>query len=283
MTEDLQNTSSPVETNPEPVITPEQFIKDELIAARKQLKNIQLYGSIVVVIIMIYVGIISVNFVRDLQPKEFATLVKGMTVGKIEETRGPLIETVRTRVPEMIKQVPDMVVSKLPEVRQHLEVTFETKLRENCQLGSANLSEKLGTYMQANKEQINALLKSANDSSSMAEIGKGLHDELLAYLDTPSSNGMSIVNQINESRVNLLDLEKTIHKLAIGKNLTDAEKKTQLAVALIANAIEAEKLQPVTLPQFSPEAMDEDKAPVADDQSNTKSAAPAAPAPAAPH
>lgn len=235
----------------QPPVDAESFLRSELADAKASLKNTQLFGSIVVLLLGIYMIVVTATFVSNLQPQQAANVVSSFVSDQIDLHRDAFVSEVETRVPAMIQQAPDVVMKQIPEVRASLEQQFETLLRKQCQATSDKLGQNLEAYLTKNKDQIKALLETTKDPNAVATLAPSIRAEVMAYLKEKPATGQSIDEQINESLSMLRDAEHRLHRLATEKKLTPAELKTRRTVAIIANTIEKEQITPLSLPKLN--------------------------------
>ncbi len=280
MTQVLATEASPDASTPPPADA-EAYVVSELIAARKMLKNLQMYGSIAVLVIAIYLGFIAYGFCDNLKAENAVKIVKGMATEQIEQHRDEFISEVQTRVPAMIQQAPDVVMAQMPTLRENIVQRFEDHLQGYCKQTTTKLGESLDDYLVKNKDQIKTVLDAGKDPNAVAALGAGIREEVMDYLKTqPAAGGESIDEQVHESLSMLTNCEQRLNRMANAKDLTAAEKKTRRAVAIIANTIDTSELTPVTLPQFDPDAVDTDNTPAGEAQPTGAAKPATAPKPA---
>jgi hypothetical protein len=238
----------PVE--PPPPMTAEAFVQAELVAARAALKMTQVVGSLLVLILGLYLIVVTTVFVSNLQPKEAASVVDAFVSEQIDTHRDAFVAEVAVQVPAMIQQTPDLVLQQIPLVRTSIEDTFETELRKQFQTSSDKLNTNLEDYIAENKAQIQAVIAATKDPRAVSELGPSIREEVMAFLKEKPATGTSIDAQITDSVSMLRDAERRLHHLATSKKLTPAEKKTRRAIAVIVNTIEKEQITPITLPKM---------------------------------
>ncbi|HOF87979.1 MAG TPA: hypothetical protein PLZ36_07735 [Armatimonadota bacterium] len=245
------------EAAPEAPVTAEAYVAKELAAARAALLRTQVIGLLVVIGFSIYLIAITRIFTLNLQPDNAVQTISGLVTGQIEEHQDAFIQDVSTRVPEMIQEIPDRVITQMPVVRGELESRFEETLTKYCEATANNLSGNLAQYIADNKEAIAAVLTASKDPDAVAKLGPSIREEVMAFLKAaPADGGPSIDAQVKESLKMLTDAESKLHHLITAKTLTATEQKTRRAIAIIANAIEAEALQPIEMPQLTLEDAD---------------------------
>ncbi|HEY3416674.1 MAG TPA: hypothetical protein VGM23_07300 [Armatimonadota bacterium] len=233
-----------------PVVSAESFIQQELADARKALRNVQIIGSILILVLAVYLGYITSGFLYNLRPDIFVQNVSGFVSGQIDSHRGAFVDEVGTRVPEMIQQAPDLALAQLKSYREQAEDRLEGELKSFCTANSEKLNASLEDYIVKNKEQIKTVLDMGKDPKGAAALGAALHHEVLAYLKVKSADGKSIDGEIQDSLKQLKDADQRLHRLATAKDLNPTELKTRRAVAIIADTIAIEQLKPLNLPKL---------------------------------
>lgn len=273
---DAQTPGTPETT---PAVTAEQFVKEELAAAKGSLRNTQIFGTIIMLALSIYMITITTGFIKELQPDTAVKTVQGFAVAQIEQAGDAVLNEVSTRVPEMIQKAPDELIKYLPEVRKTAEQKFEEQLTQYCAQTSGQLDENLAKYIADNKEKIQAVIDASNDEGAAAELGPTLREEVMAYLEEPQADGKSVKGEIDESLAMLNEASRKMNLLAAGKNLTPEQKKTRRALAIVANTIDDAQLEKLDLSFFHDNmtggAADDESAAPADGAKPAKMAAPA--------
>jgi len=225
----------------------ENYIKEELAAARGTLRNTQIFGSIIVIALSVYLISITTRFTNELQPDTAVKTVQGFITGQIQETGDAFLAQIGPTVTGIVEKAPDAVIKELPAVRKTAVDTFRTKMEEYTAASADKLSENLDQYIAENKESIKAVLDTAKDEKALAELQPTLHGEVLAYLSEPQESGKSIKDDIDESLEMLTDAQRTIHRLATSKALSPSEKKARRALAIIANTVDTAGIEPIDL------------------------------------
>ncbi len=247
---------------PQPQISAADYLQQELVAARAELKNTQIYGTLIVLVIAIYIGVITGKFISNLKPAAFTEILTGQAQSIIDDHRADVISNVRTQVPAMIQKAPDIVKEKLPEYSTAIKTRFSTELNAYCDKTQGQLEQNIASYVDKNKDSIKKVLDLGNDPEAVSrELGPALHATVMDYLKEKPADGESIAHQLNESLAMFQSAEKRLQKLADGKSLTAPELKARRAIAVIANTVDEAELKPVTLPQFDASAADDESAP----------------------
>lgn len=227
----------------------ESYVKEELASARKSLKNTQIFGSILVIILGLYVVIVSVKFANFFKPESAAGIATGFAVGLIDKYHDSFVNGVQERVPAVMQEAPDYVLKQMPIARSRVGQNFEESLRKYGQATNDKLTAQIDQYFKDNKDSIKAVLDASNDPNAMAKLGPAIRTQLVAaYLNQAPAEGKSVDEQVTDSLTMLQNAEQRMHRLATATDLTPAEQKTKRAVAIIMETVNKEYLMPISLP-----------------------------------
>ena len=248
MSDEMMN-STPEPTAPS-ATSAEDYISKEFSAMRATLRNTQIFGTLIVLVLSAYLITVTVKFSFYMPPTVASALAVGFMTDQIDTHEDAFLSDIATRVPAMIQQMPDLVIEKMPSYRETIESTFEKSLQDYCQKTRSKLETNLDDYLSANKDSIKVVLDAQQDPDAVKQLSATLREEVMTYLKE-DNEGLSIVKQINESQSMMEDAAKRMHRLASAKNLTPGEKKTRQAVAIIANTVDQAELKPLVLPTVS--------------------------------
>ncbi len=265
-------------------LTAEAFVKQELDETRKQLRNTQIIGSIIVLALGIYVGVITATFVNYLQPESAVKMASGFITGQIDDNKDAVLAQLKSTVDSTVESVPELAKTQIPAYRTKVETAFKEQLTKTLDDNSSKLDASLAKYLEDNKDKLHALMDTAKDPQALKSVGPTLQTEIQGILDmAPEDGGKSINEQILESQKMFTEVRDQIRKLAQNQNLTDVEKKERRAMAIIADTVAEAGIPQVKLPQLGADDAP-DAAATTDTTAPAKPAAPktAAPKPAAP-
>jgi hypothetical protein len=221
----------------------EVFIASELERARKSLLTTRIAAIGVLIIIGGGLLYITSGFARALEPHQAAEIADGMISTQVNE-RGPeLANQLKEKIPELIAQTPDFVLREIPEQRRALEDRVDEELTKYCQSTADQLGTRLDNYLAAHKDEIKGMFETSTDAAAVRELGPTFKKEMLAYFKEAPNGGESIMDQVDQSLKALQDVSKRVKRLAANKGLTPAEAKTRKAIAVLARAIEAQRVQ----------------------------------------
>lgn len=249
MTEDTSMPSAP--------LSAEAYVKDELAHARAALQQVKVFGSIIVLVIALYLTYVAVTFADYMKPESASGIATTFVSDQIDLHKDEFVANIGERVPAMVDMIPTILTEKLSSSREELETQFGTYLTDYTKNTMEKLSGNIDAYIDDNKDKLKTVIEAGKDEEGISTLGKSLNAEIKDYLKEKPDDGPSIDEQVAESLKMITTAEKKIHRLATAKNLTPAEKKTRHAIALIAGSIDKEALQPITLPKFDENAVDE--------------------------
>lgn len=241
------------DTNNMENMTPEQYIQDELNKARVGLKRTQIFGTIVILALCGETALVSGKFAFALQPKEAATIATGMVADQLDQHGDEIQASIAEKIPAMIQQSPDYVISQLPGYRMALEDKVNDALMNYTKSTTDALGARLDDYIDDNKTQIQAVLDNSNDPNALKALGPGLRQQIKEYLaQKPADGGESVTDQISEALTSLQDVQAKVHHLAVDNNLSPTDKMTRHALAVIASSVSKENLEPIPIKEAMP-------------------------------
>ena len=249
-----QNNNEPVvpaPTTPE-AKSPEDFVREELNQAQLALKRTIQIGIIVFAALTLETIVVATRFAYALQPKQAAIIASGFVQDQLDTHADDLRAAVKERIPAMIQQLPDYAIQQLPDYRQALEAKVNASLATYTHQTADNLGARLDDYLATNKSQIEAVLDNPKDAADAVALGPGLRSELQQYLSEKPTSGESITDQINTSLGMLKDVKSKMDHLANDANLTQTDKLTRHAVAVLAASVAKENLQPIPIKDAIP-------------------------------
>ncbi|HEY3329127.1 MAG TPA: hypothetical protein VGK19_03825 [Capsulimonadaceae bacterium] len=228
-------------------LTASEYITKELVEARQTLKNVQLYGSIIVGVLCIYLIVVTAKFSSALQPENAAMIVTGLVQQQVDDHGDEFAASIKEKIPEMIHQAPDYAAKQLPIYREQLEAKVEADLTAYAKSTSGALDKRLDEYFTSHKDEIKTVLAEGAKPEAVQKVGGEIKQQIIAYLGDKPATGPSLKEQIDDSLKSLKEVESTTHKLAVNKNLTPQEKQTRRALAIIAQTVTKENLKPLPI------------------------------------
>ncbi len=216
----------------------ESFITAELHRASVSLRATQIAGTTIVLLLGVYLLYITSVFVREMQPAQAAQTAESVIVEQVHLKGPDIAEQIKTQIPEYIAKTPDYVKEQLPKYRLEAERRVEAEMKKYCDASTDKLTTHLDKFLDDHKDEVKTLITSANDPATLKAVGNDLKSELLAYLDEKPQDGESIGQKITSALQSLKDVEQKMHRLAVNKNLSQEEKQTRHAIAVLSTAID---------------------------------------------
>lgn len=218
----------------------EQFLVDELAAARSSLKRTQVIGLVVLVAIVAYMGVVTMKIREALVPVQAADLAKAFIAERVTAQADELSDQVKQQLPAWVAGLPDYVIKQLPAYRLELEKQVEASLKDHGYKVSQELGAKLDGFLQANIVQVKAVLKAGQDRSEFAKLEPEIDRFLADYLNSRMGGEESLQAKLDKTLHALRDIKKMTDRLASASDLTSQEKQARHAIAIIGRTADAQ-------------------------------------------
>jgi hypothetical protein len=215
-----------------------QFVAEELVKARQSLKRSRLVAIILLAVVLSYMGWITVSITSFLEPKSAAEIATGVVAAKVDENATEIAERIRTEVPRLVSEIPDLAIKSLPDWRIQLEERVEEVLVENLTQHSEDFGKQLDDYLNIHRAEIGELLNASGDKEKLQVVMTSLEQEILEFLDAEMEDGESIKQKLDISLDALKRIESQMDRLANGQDLTEQEKRTRRAIAIISRKVD---------------------------------------------
>ena len=214
-----------------------QYIAKELAQFRTSLQRTQIFGSLLLLITLGYMGYLAYNFQQNLQPQTAAQIASGAISERVNDQADTLAEQMKEKIPQLIADIPDTVIKAMPGYRQQLETQIATDLTKHSKTAADKLSTQLDGYLAEHKEEMKAVLDSGNDSAAVKQMGGEIQQQFLAALKTTDAgNGESVQTKLDKALHSLHEIDTMMAKLAANKNLTSQERKARRAIAIMSES-----------------------------------------------
>ncbi len=212
-----------------------QYIAKELAQFRVALQRTQIFGSLLLLATLGYMGYLAYNFQQNLEPQTAAQIASGAISERVNDQADTFVDQMRERVPQLIAGLPDTVIKSLPGYRQQLETQINTDLTQHSKQAADNLSGQLDSYLDLHKDEMKSVLDSGNDSTAVKQMGAEIEQQFLDSLKkTDAGNGETVQNKLDKTLQSLHEIDTMMTKLAANKNLTPQEQKARHAIAIMA-------------------------------------------------
>jgi hypothetical protein len=237
------NDSDPTLLQPT-IVTPgagveaEEYVAKSLVLARRHLRTTMVLCVIFVLVTVVSMGSITVGFARSLEPHEAATIAKGLVDEHVNDQIPQFKQYLKEKVPILIAQVPEYVKQQLPIYRTNLETQIDTGLDHYADQTSQQFSDKFDKFLADNQTGVKSLIDNNQDPQAMKTFDTNLKKMLVEYLNTTQLDGETLQSIIDKSLSGLSDIDTKMKRLAGNKNLTDDEKKTRKAIAILLKSVD---------------------------------------------
>jgi hypothetical protein len=230
----------PLGVPPQPVAadtTASEYIARELRVAERSLMRTRLTALIATIVVLLYMGWLTIGLHNYLRPTTAAHTVTGLIDERVQDQAEVLATQVRDQIPTMIAKLPDYALAQLPSYRSSFENRFETELQSACASTAPKVEQNLDQYLTEHKDQIKTVLDGGKDPAAVKTLTDGLTQDFLAALKEPVAGGESVQDKLDASLQALQAVQKKMDRLANATDLTPEEKKTRHAIAVMANQI----------------------------------------------
>jgi hypothetical protein len=214
-----------------------QYVEAALIKGQETLKTTRIVAAGVTVALVGYLGFVTATFHSNLEPEGAATVATGLAAQRFDDLEPTLTSFVHEQVPQAIRQVPDEVIARMPDMREKLEQRVEDDLRAHSEESSKRLSAMIARFVQEHKDSVNAFVKDAQNPATAEQIGDALEKEFVAYLHEEQIGGSTIAEKLDNALEALEQVDVRTARLASNKHLTSGERKARHAVALLMHRI----------------------------------------------
>jgi hypothetical protein len=219
------------------------YIATALSKARQTLKRTQVIGTILILAVGVYTGVISAFMVKSCRPEEAAQIASGMLSQHAAE-RGPaLAAEIEKEIPALIGQAPDYLIREIPLFRKDLQRLLEAEYRAYCITFSKKLGEQTDILVNNHEAEIKTLLECAGDRTAIRQIIPEF-DQTIARFIRDDADGRALKKHIDRLAAALKEIENRMDRLANGADLTSEEQKARRALAILARMIEENTRMP---------------------------------------
>jgi len=210
------------------------YINQQLEQARSNLGRTKLVAIIIVALVLTYMTFVTRGILGHLEPKQAAQTAKGVMVAQLSEQGDSLAEALKKRIPQLMHDLPDTVLERIPTIRQGIEDRVEAQLRNFATMTAASLEPEFDTFLKEHKDDIKLFLDSSQNLDELREdLNPDLDKLLNAYLATSTDGQESLKDKYEQSRELLSRIADHTDRLAKGTDLTDREKQTRRAIAVL--------------------------------------------------
>jgi hypothetical protein len=213
------------------------YLAQELPKARQGLKRTHIIGTILIILVGAYIGIISTVMVRFFEPKAASEVASGMLAQHVLSD-GPIFAAqIEREIPLIIRQTPDYLIGELPVYRRELQLSLETGYEAYCNSLGKDLGSQIDKLIDDHQAEIKTLLENASDRDTIQKTLPDF-DKMVATCMKNDPEGKALREHIDAWAVALKEVEKRMDHLANGSNLTPEEQKARHALALLSKVIQ---------------------------------------------
>lgn len=212
-------------------------LAQEVPKARRALKRTRIVGTILILAVGAYIGVISTILVGFSQPKEAAQVASGVLVQHVKSEGPALAAQVEREIPLLIRQAPDYLIKEIPGYRKELQQALETEYQAYCNSLSRDLDDQIDKLIDDHKAEIKTLLANANDREAIRKTLPDF-DQVIAEFAKNDVDGRAVKSQIHDLAATLKEVEKRMDRLANASDLTAEEQKARRALAMLAKVIQ---------------------------------------------
>jgi hypothetical protein len=237
-----------MKTEPSPASAPEKatltgeavvaaYLTQELPKARHALRRTRIIGVILILLVGAYIGAISTTLVSFFQPKAAAEVASGMLFQQAM-SEGPILAAqVEQEIPNLIRQVPDYLITEMPGYRKELQQMLASECEIYCNSLSQDLGNRIDKLIDEHQAEIKTLLENANDHDAIRKTLPDF-DRVITECLKNDVEGQALKGHIDEWAAVLKEVEKRMDRLANVSDLTPEEQKARHTLALLSKVIQ---------------------------------------------
>lgn len=235
----------------------ESYVHTELKKAKDSLLRTQILSALAVVLLGGYTIYATNGFRRAMEPKEAATIARGLVSQRLTEGGPQFADYVKREVPALLRQAPDYALKELPNIRTQVEERVNTDVERYAKASAEQLGGEVDKFLENNKESVGQLLKDGQDPAATAKINGELKAVFVRYLDEPAGGGESMKAKLDEALKMLRQVEGRMKRLATAKDLTPKEQNAKRAIAVLMKTVTQKRLAEGHLDAPGPKAVRE--------------------------
>jgi len=220
----------------------QQYLQGQLDQARRSLKRTRTVSIVVALFVLGYMSFVTTSIREKLAPESAADLAVGILTDQVKEKGDILSSRLRAEVPRLVRQLPEYALNQLPVFRADLEEEFERDFAHYCRETSQAFETRLDHFLDEHQKAIKEFINNAQDEKTVKLLGEDLQKEVLAYL-RDKSEGESIKEKLDEALATLNRAANHLERLAKATNLTDEEKRTRRAIAVLLKKMDWDQIQ----------------------------------------
>src|ERR1043166_1902598 len=158
----MSNETSPKNAAASPASSGEglaaQFVLDLVDRSRASLRNTQVVGLVVIVIVLAYMGFVAHGLREHFQPKAAADHAIVVVHDQVQGHAADFAGQLKKVVPNFVAQLPDYLIKQLPVYRSGIEAKVSADVASYAKTTSAELAKQLDFFLSAHADKIKELL-----------------------------------------------------------------------------------------------------------------------------
>jgi hypothetical protein len=211
-----------------------EYVNQQLETARSSLGRTKLVAVIIILLVLSYMTFVTKGILEHLEPKQAAGTAKGLIATHLSEQGESLVGTLKERIPALMHDLPDAVLERVPEIRRDIEDRVEGQLRNYATLTAKELEPQFEAFLVEHKDDIKSFLEASQNLDELREDLNPDMDKLLTeFLNAHNDGEESLMEKFQASKVLLNGIAEQTERLAKGTDLTDREKQTRRAIAVL--------------------------------------------------
>lgn len=210
------------------------FVDEQLATARASLGRTKMVAVIIIVVVLGYMSYVTNRLLAHLEPQQAAQTAKGIIVTQVSERGEMLAEQLKAKIPEMMQKLPEVVLDRMPTIRASIENRISVELRGYATKTASQLEPQLDAFLQNHTDDINTFLNSSQDLDALREdLSDDLDALITSYLKNSTDGTETLLEKFEQSQVLLNNIADHTQRLAHDEDLTDREKQTRRAIAVL--------------------------------------------------
>lgn len=210
------------------------YVNQQLEAARASLGRTKLIAVIMILLVLSYMVYVTKGILGHLEPKQAADTAKNIIAAHVTEQGDALATSIKERIPAMMHDLPDAVLTRIPAIRQNLEDRIDAQLRNYATLTAKELDPLFEQFLVEHKDDIQSFLDATQNLDELKEDLNPDMDKLLKdYLSAARDGEESLLEKFEASKVLLGRVADQTDRLAGATDLNEREKQTRKAIAVL--------------------------------------------------
>jgi hypothetical protein len=210
------------------------YVNEQLTAARASLGRTKMVAVIIIIIVLGYMSFVTKSILAHLEPQQAANTAKGVITVQLAERGEILADQLKAKIPEMMQKLPEVVLNRMPEIRESIQNRISAELKNYARKTADQLEPQLDEFLTNHTDDINKFLNASQDLDALREDLNDDLDALIAnYLKNTTDGSETLLEKFEQSQVLLNNIADHTQRLAHDEDLTDREKQTRRAVAVL--------------------------------------------------